>query len=296
MLRVPLITICFSYILLFSSIVTAEKTITPPLKIIRIKIAINQITYDKYPQYIGKNLCSNLPNFTSEEIDRALLELSIICLAFKNQNVLLEVDATPSPSYLRSIWMVKSGLTDTAANSVWTQDIEDSNNIFSTIDIIRPGEFEKGIYVHESHPLLKVATEEINLSNYVGLTVKSWVHDWQLTNSLTNKKVLDVYLPKLFKMLATHRGDFTLMEFPSTPSLSVEHNEITLKPISGVKVLIPEARKFIFSKKNINAKEIFTILNKGLRDMRTNGKISELFTKVGLFNQKTKHWRILNNK
>lgn len=294
MLRSSPFIICISYLLLFSPFASAESPLISPEKTVKLKIAMNQITFDKYPQYTQKNLCNNLPNFDREQIDRSLLELSILCLAFKNQNILLEVDAIPSPSYLRSIWMVKSGHADTAANSIWTQDIEE-NNVFSTVDIIRAGEFEKGIYVHEKHPLLKIAPEIIDLSNYIGITVKAWVHDWQVTNSLSNKPVLDVYMPTLFKMLETNRGDFTLIEFPSTPRLYVKQKKITLRPLIGVKVSIPEARKFIFSKKTNNAKEIYNILNKGLQGMRAKGEIIDLFTKAGVFNKKTKNWRILNS-
>ena len=259
-----------------------------------INLAIIQVSYDKYRQYMHQDYCLSPPNSAQEQVDRVLIEVLLMCNSFKYAGYDLKINFIPSPSYMRSLWMLKLGYVHTLATSVWTNDaVSHNQHFYATIDVLQLGEFEKGIYVHEKHELLNKNAASIELSKYTGISLKSWLHDWKVINSLT-PTIIEAYLPSLFKMMASHRADFTLMEFPSQSDLSIQQDNIILKPLEGIKVIIPDSRKLVVSKQSANAEQIFTILNNGLQKMRNNGEIYPLYVESGFINHKTKKWTVLN--
>lgn len=258
-----------------------------------LRVTINTITYNKYQLYEKKDVCNELPNLTTEQIDRPIIELSIICAAFKQQDVDLKIEFFETASYSRSIWLVKKGLVDIFSQTVWQADINE-DYMYVSDDIIRIGEFSKGIYTNEDHPLQSIAAEEINFKKYRGMTQQTWIYDLAIINSLTDNVLKNDYFPTMFKVLSNNRADFTLMEFPAKGELSISQDGFRLQPIKGIKVVIPMARKFILSKIPDNSQFIFETLNSGIQSLRNNGEIYKRYVEAGFINKKTENWKTVN--
>lgn len=264
-------------------------------QIIPLVVAINQETYQNNKLENTADICKQLPNIKEMKKDRPLVELSIICLAFKQQGFTLKIKLLPTMSYTRSLWLVKRGIVDVFAQSVWEVDIE-SNYMHASIDVIRKGEFTKGVYTIDNHPMQSLARKNINLANYVGIIPSTWHQDLAVMKLLTNNILNNNYYPAIFKLLAINRADFTLMEFSSNDDLSIYFNGYRLKPINGIKITIPLVRKFVVSKNTTNNQFIFNTLNKGLTAMRKSGEIQNIYLNSGFINNKTQSWQVINGQ
>ncbi|MGJ8692265.1 MAG: hypothetical protein ACSHW0_07270 [Thalassotalea sp.] len=286
---------CLIFCLFFNSyFASAQSPATSP-NLYTIDVAVVNISYIKYSHLLKQDFCQHLPDYKQQQIDRTILEVTLMCMAFNNQGANLAINFIISPNYNRSIWMIKEAKVHTAATSIWSQDIHPDDPVYNTIDVIRKGEFEKGIYVRPEHPLLTLQPQNVDLTTYTGITFKNWVHDWQLILQLSDNKVYDGYLPTLFKMLKNKRADYTLIEFPSNQHLAVRQQGIDLYPVMGVKVAIPDSRKLVIAKNAKDSAEIFSILNQGLKTMRANNEIYRVYADAGFFNQQTKNWRVINS-
>lgn len=283
------------FLILFFLSFSVEAQIQEPStsSIIPLRVTINTVTYNKYELYNKKNVCNELPDYHKEQVDRPIVELGLICAAFKQQGFDLKIDFFETASYARSIWLVKKGIVDIFAQTVWQTDVNEQF-MYTSIDTIRVGEFYKGVYTHEYHHLQNVEVDYIDFNQYRGITQQTWKHDLAIINTLTNNVLKNNYFPTMFKILANNRADFTLMEFPAKGELSITQDTYRLLPIKGIKVVIPMARKFIISKEGNNSQYIYETLNNGLLILRNNGEIYQRYLDSGFINKKTKDWKVIN--
>lgn len=250
--------------------------------------------YEKYHQYLTGDICQKLEaKLTGFQIDRVLSDLRVVCLAFKHQNVHLTINMKSFPSNQRAIRMIESGEIDTLASTVWGSSINE-NTLFSTDEVIKKGEFEKGVYVHTDHPLLSMPLDKINLNNYVGITLKSWKHDHRALKQISKQVRLTEHFPTIFDMLKTKRADFILSSFPSQDHFHFWRKKVKIEPIKGIKVVMDDGRKFIISRKSAKGKRYYAMLNTGLKHLRTKGLIRSTYATGGVFKESTENWQVIN--
>lgn len=282
----------FSLMLIFSTASLAQGN--SPMY---LNVGVHSYALKGYSSHRHFDICNNLPALKDDNTDRPLSGIIIICQAFAEMQTPLFINVIPEPNYLRGIRMVEEGFIDTLSNAVWSSDINNAL-VNATIEIIKHGEFTKGLYVHEGHKLLqqKGKSFPMVLTQYTGLTVKSWHYDRDIIAQLTDYHVETAKVNTVFDLLAAGNADFTLMDFPSGRQLSIRNSAgIVLKPIKGVKALVPDARRFIISKNSDVSADIYFILNEGLKRLIKKGRVKQIYRNTGFFNAQTKHWRILNS-
>ncbi|MFC3120133.1 hypothetical protein [Agaribacter flavus] len=209
------------------------------------------------------------------------------------QNIDYSIQLVESPSYYRSLRMVEDGLVDTMAESVWLSDINDSL-VHVSSPVLAVGDFEKGIYALAGHPLVK-GQKTSKLDDYTGVTIKSWKHDWQILNDISDRVVSTLRYDSLVKVLEAGRGDFTLHEFPQGGQLTLDLHGAQMMPIEGVKVIIPESRVLVFSKKRRDDKGLVKSIGHGIRELEKSGEIKRLYRQLGFHNPATEGWQVLNS-
>lgn len=251
-------------------------------------------SYEKYEHHLAGDICEELNlNFDKEQIDRFLVDILITCMAFKQVGIKLDITLFSFPNNKRAKSMVELGKLDTLTTSIWSSDIN-QERLHSSAAVVRKGEFQKGIYVLDSHPLLSTPIDEIDFSKYIAVTSKNWLYDWQILNELTPNVQALGYLPSLVPIIKSGRADFIINAFPSDLSFDYTRQGTTLKAIKGLKVIIPDSRHFIATTKSQRALEYIKALNKGLTKLRQQGLIEKTYQASGFFNKKTKDWKVLN--
>ncbi|MDU0355899.1 hypothetical protein RS130_20195 [Paraglaciecola aquimarina] len=81
----------------YSVVAAAENNNT-----ITVDMGIYQGIYLKYPQHLDKNLCQTARQFATEQIDRPLAEVTIICEAVSASGYTLNIIAHPVPNDQKS--------------------------------------------------------------------------------------------------------------------------------------------------------------------------------------------------
>lgn len=252
--------------------------------------------FNKYPQYMVSDYCSRLPDLATEQIDRILAEVIIICEAMAIEKASINITFVPIPNDARGLKMLEQGNLDALTSSLWPFQYE-SNDVLVSSPSIRKGEFEKGIYVSsKNQSLLQLPTDKIDLKTLTGLTISDWKHDVAVMQSLTQNVVLIEYNPAVFKLLEAKRADFVLLEFAATSTFQICQGEYCIYPLQGIKVAIYDTRHFVASNTSKQGARYFNLLNSGLKKLRKQGRIREIYEEMGFLNPKVKNWKVINQQ
>ena len=202
----------------------------------------------------------------------------------------------PEMAYLRNLRYVADGKVALLGETIWLDDVKkDNDKYFISSEVIRDGEFVVGLYVNPDHPLSSTQPSAKQLEHYSAASNRNWKADWQVLRDLNVKSIQhSLFWRNIVKMVHAGRADFTLAPFQDSPDLGIAAYGLTLAVVPDVKVALTGSRHFIVSRKHPMGKTIFEQLERGLKILRQEGTITRAFTEVGFFNQKTKHWQLLN--
>lgn len=275
-------------------IVTNQIAQAEPNQEIELRIALNANIIAEHPGLLEGDACKQL-QLLRNRLQRPPVDLLLICRTIELSDTKPTVKIISSPSYARSIRMVKKGVAHTMAESVWFSDI-DSDYMYHTGPVLEIGDFEKGIYVGADHPLLKKWQGVSQLRNFKGITLRRWGHDWDILNLLTSKVVPTSHYESLMKMIDAGRGDFTLHEFSQTKELDIVAHGVWMKPLPGIKIVMPESRVIPISasERAENASIIANIIKEGVQQLNATGEVHTLYSAVGFNNPTVKNWKIIN--
>ncbi|WP_143247532.1 hypothetical protein [Agaribacterium haliotis] len=262
---------------------------------VKLTIAINSVSARKLGLNSFNNVCEQLDQKLSLKplFDRAGVELLLICRALAAAGINADIKLVEAPNYWRALKMLESGKVTSIAESIWNTDAK-AEFVYRSEAVLRLGEFEKGIYTTAKHPLQNTATTEQQLRQFTGVTMKTWDHDWRILNELSPHTISTIRYESIVKMLEVGRGDFTLHAFPNKQDLSLDVAGLELRPLRGVKIVIPESRVLVVSRKAPQARTIADALNKGIILLRSRGEIRPLYEQHGFINANTRDWQVLN--
>ncbi len=264
--------------------------------LLKINIGMHTGSFDKYDMKSIENVCEELRLFDDEPNHRMAIELILMCEAFAAANVKVDINVSPVPNYNRALRDANGGLIHTIAETVWSSSLTNFQDLYITQEVIRFGEFEKGIYTSPGHPLQKFKqTSLINFKDYSSVTFRHWEHDYKALREISGLVLTTIKFESLLNMLKAGRADFSLIEFPKNKSLEFTYYGVTVLPIKGVKVKVFDSRVFVISKKSKNSKEIFNALERGLTILRNEKRITPHYVKEGIITPAVKDWKVLNS-
>ncbi|WP_158224652.1 transporter substrate-binding domain-containing protein [Agaribacterium haliotis] len=254
-----------------------------------LRVTIDRTIVLNHPELLDGDICEQL-TLHNNTLVRPPVDLLLICLGLQQSGVQARIELVESPSYQRSLRMLKNGKADLMGESVWNADVDET--LFAVSQpVLKFGDFEKGIYTLEDHSLQQSWSEHSQLSDYTGITLKSWHQDWRIINELSPKVNSTARYDSLLKMLAAGRSDFTLHEFPRGTDLIVDAHGVRLAPLPGIKVVIPDERVLVASKQ---PHALVTKLWQSLAELEQRGEIRALYQRHGFMRKKTANWRVVN--
>lgn len=267
-----------------------NKTETRQLGIV---VAIYEMLNNQYQPYLNSNFCSNKPMANTEQIDRQLIELWLVCDAAESQNYTLSMSFILVPNNVRGHLLVEQGVADIFSDSVWKRE---ALNLAGSITepIFRNREFEKGIYVMSDSRLLNQKVNKQRVKRLKGLGLEYWINDWTELNKITSRVVKIERQNSLFRMLKFRRADFTLLEFSSNPSMAFCQLGTCLLPIEGLKVVFNDSRHMLISKTSKTGKVLYKVINSGIKQLRKTGEIRKRLEETRQINTAAKDWLVIN--
>ncbi|WP_448248449.1 hypothetical protein [Thalassotalea agariperforans] len=270
--------------------------LSAPRNLEKVEVIISSPTNiaSAYKRMVDNKRCDQVTHEDLNQQYRGAIEILIVCKALYTAGVEPVITIIPAPNYTRALKMAESGMSHLCAETVWLEDIN-QEKFYYTDAIIREGEFEKGLYAPIIHRLFSQADASEHIEEYIGTTVKNWHKDSDVLQQITNKIFYSYRYSSIYQLLKAGRVDFTLLAFPSSDNLEIiARNGIKLRPIDNVKVQLPGTRHFIIAKVRPGAEKIYQLLNIGIKKLREKDEIKRLFYATGVFNEKTKSWKVIN--
>lgn len=261
---------------------------------VHIIIAVQDTVAEQFSKYSENTPCHNVSLPTDHGPQRSFAELLLICNAFYATGVEVSIELFVTPSYPRSLRSVEQGLADISSESIWYSDIN-QELVYVSQAIAQNGEFEKGLYADENHAVFNQHEDMFVAENYSGVTVRSWEKDLQVLKTITPTYRTIHQYAKLFNVLSASRADFSLFPFSWGPEMTINHGNITLRPIPNVKVVMPGSRHITMSKTRPDARNKYILFKQGLKILKERGELENFLFESGMKNLNTQDWKILNH-
>ncbi len=226
---------------------------------------------------------------------RPLVDLLLELQALKAGGLDFDFELVKKLGYEQSKVEVIEGHADLSAETIWGDEISaNAKELLSTDEIIRNGEFTKGVYVLSTNAkMLKLASAE-ELRDCIGAVVSSWSLDVKTMEGMKLRDLIKTGRTEgVFQAIQKGQADFTLSEFSASPDMSTMFGEFKFLPVPNCKVAIMGSRSFIVCKASPEADRILAALQAGVKILRDNGTIEQAFKESGFFNPRVADWKRL---
>ncbi|WP_419780899.1 hypothetical protein [Maridesulfovibrio sp.] len=172
------------------------------------------------------------------------------------------------------------------------------NSFWVTDPIARFGEFQKGFYCLPKNTDLLAATSAAEINKLgKGIIGQHWGNDFRILRDMGITNMISApTFNSMVKMIEARRADWIPLEISTSKDFSMNLQGVHLVPIMGIKFSLLESRHFLVSRKHPRGKEVYKVLQKGIKELRKQGFVRKIMTKAGIFNPRTDSWKILNGE
>jgi len=287
------INFCIIYIfLLFPNLVLAES--------IKAAVLKDENFQQRYQQVLGNLSPLEIEDFTpnSDGSHLEIIEMIILQQALHLGGLKEPIVFEPHDmANLGEIAPIVDGTILMFGRSMWLQtSVDYQGSLYISEPVIKYGEFEAGLYYNIANTDLK-SVEIDALSQLKIVANPRWLADWR---ALLNSPMAMVNFigpwENMLAMLDANIVDVMLVNFSVSNDLNMTFKGKQYQPINNLKVVLPDSRHFVVSKRHPRGKEVFEALQKGLTIMRKLGKIRKLYEQAGVINSKVKDWDIINKQ
>ena len=209
-----------------------------------LKISANGAAIDAFENWTSVTPWAQIENYRNANAARPVIDLLLELQALKAGGLDFDFELVRTINYEQAKIEVVEGRAQLTAETIWDDEIaEHAAALRATDDIIRNGEFVKGIYVLPTNAaLLKLSTID-ELRAATGGVVSSWVLDVKTLEQLKPKAVEKRAAPELvFQAIQKGQIDFMLDEFSAAPDMSDQRAGVRLIPVPNYTVAIAGAR------------------------------------------------------
>jgi hypothetical protein len=279
--------------LLFITLVTISMATSADAEPIEISIGVSQNHTPAITKIMKEfpNVCAE-DDFFSADWYRISLEFFLVCRAIRIGGIEATYSFKDYPNSARTRAELKKGSTMLMVDLPWGQFSEDES-LYKSIEVLKVGDFVKGIYTRPDHTeLLKAKTLE-ELRNFIVVSNKTWIYDWDALERMKVKKLSVSKYDLMGRMVVTGRADFLVAEFPGTDDLSQYIDGVKFIPVPGLKIALLGSRHVAISKKFPKSKLVFEAIQVGLKSLRKRGLISKGYRVTGFSSSLIKDWRII---
>ncbi len=273
---------------------TSQRDVTESGKV-HLRISACSQVAESLARWTEQTPVFKIERFSGPWTNRPTVDLVLQLQALAAGGLDFDYELVVLPTHGRSVIEVVQGYADLTAETVWeTEIVEIGARVVKTDVIIGQGEFEKGIYVLPSNSRILAVDSAEALRDFVGATVFNWSVDVKTLQNMELKRVDRASsIENVFQMIQERRADFTLLEFASTPDMSVESHGVKLVPLADSKVALPDSRAWIVSATSPHAKEIREAFSRGIAALKEEGRIVRAFQESGFFHPKVARWKRL---
>jgi len=258
--------------------------------LLEVTIGVYQPHYEELLSLGNDKSCLEWEELGPNQIQ--LIELNIICHAFKQAGIEAAFKLKPLPLYRRVLEQINTGEIDLSAHPMWEHDYNPDFALKSD-PVLGRDDSVKLLYTRKNHPTLFGAKTAQDFKELNSATNATWDLDLALLHCITSSVIKTRNYEEIYKVVGSGRADMTL-DYPiATDDGSKTFGDVTLYPVPDYKVSMNQEQYFFISKQSKNAQIIRTVLNNGIRNLRENNIITNTYTRAGYINNKVKDWQFL---
>lgn len=275
---------------LFSTQLYAENQQSAP-----VEIFIRDDVYEDYQKFVaGRDVLSirdfHSPFMRRDVADMVLLQQALAIGGFQRTFLYL-----PGKVNFRNTKMLETGELLLSFDTYWLSDAKAlKDKVLISSAVIKKGQYLAGIYTSpNNHKVFGLKT----LADFQELTAVStpkWHTDWQTMSALPLKQLVreDEWLSQA-RMVHMQWVDFMLMPFVNSQNGDYKLEQIQLKLVPGIAVLLNDSRHFVVSKKHPAGAEAYAALQRGLAKLEKNGRMQQLYQQAGFLVDQSQY-KVLN--
>ncbi|NTS77823.1 hypothetical protein HR060_13260 [Catenovulum sp. SM1970] len=254
--------------------------------------------YISYLDFVKGKDIANITDFSllNNAGQREIIEMVLIQQALEFGGLNRPVMFQPlAKFYIRNIHELVKGRFLMSTETVWFNDIRGHSNwLYITDPTIEKGQFAAGLYTSPNNRKAMRANVA-DLAELTAVSNRSWSADWAALQSidLGGLETYDEWY-YMVKLVDRRMVDFMLAPVSSAEDFSITMDNMKIVPIPHLKVLLPDSRHFAVSKSHKDGKQVFEALNKGLKKLKSSGRLLKAYRSAGVINPRIENWTVVN--
>ncbi|NTS77794.1 hypothetical protein HR060_13095 [Catenovulum sp. SM1970] len=260
-----------------------------------VDISLRDDVYTDYLVFLNDRDVLSIDSFEGVRIRRDVVDMIIAQQALALGGFQSKFNYFPGRSNYRNAKLLEQGSLLISFDTYWLEDAKAIDYaIFVSEPVIRKGEYVAGIYANPKNESVFNILYLEDLNQFTAVSTPKWKTDWATLSSLPLKELIreDRWLG-MARMVDKMWVDFMLMPFYRSEDKIYRLENITLKPVENVAVVLNDSRHFVISRAHPLGSEAFSALQKGLKILREQKKIARAYKEAGFFIDRNKY-KILN--
>ncbi|WP_249365848.1 hypothetical protein [Pseudoalteromonas sp. NEC-BIFX-2020_002] len=248
-----------------------------------VVIYIRDDVYHDYMRFLNGRKVQDVNDFSGQFIRRDVVDMIIA------QQALLLGGFNKQFSYqigkvnFRNTKLLEQGELLLSFDSYWSQDANAlSDKVFISDPVIRKGEYFSGVFTSPSNCKVFEIKHLSDFSQLTSVSTPRWRTDWDTLSALPLKSLTreDEWLSQV-RMVSMQWIDFMLM--PLMPEINNHYilENINLKAVPKVLMLLDDSRHYVVSKLHPDGKRAYKSLQQGLQLLRKQGLIEKAYRQAG---------------
>lgn len=276
----------------FSMPLYAEKQHSAP-----VEIFIRDDVYEDYQKFVaGRDVLSIVdfysPFMRRDVADMVLLQQALALGGFQRTFIYL-----PGKVNFRNTKMLETGELLLSFDTYWLSDAKAlKDKLLISSAVIQKGQYLAGIYTSPNNKKVFSLKTLADLKELTAVSTPKWHTDWQTMSALPLKELVreDEWLSQA-RMVHMQWVDFMLMPFVNSKDGVYKLEQIQLKLVPDVAVLLNDSRHFVISKNHPAGAEAYAALQRGLAALEKSGRIQQLYRQAGFLVDQTRY-KVLNSE
>lgn len=248
-----------------------------------IPVYIRDDVYEDYLKFLDGRPVLTIVDFRGATMRRDVADMVLLQQALALGGFTKTFYYQPGKFNFRNTKLLESGDSLLSFDTYWLNDAKAlSDKVFISDPVVRRGEYLAGIYASPENKAVFNIRALTDLQNFTAVSTPKWRTDWATMTALPLKGLLqeDEWLSQA-RMVHMKWVDLMLMPFFHDDQGIYQLEQLRLKVVPGVAILLDDSRHFVLSKQHPHGKLAYDALNKGLKILRENGRIEQLYKQAG---------------
>ncbi len=260
-----------------------------------IKVVVPSDVYQDYLLFLAGRDPVSIQDFSGAHSRRDVVEVALFIQALRLGGWKEPIYFSKVDSYQRTMRLLTHGDVVASATTMFTRDISAHPNLLETQPVVEKGQFEVGLYLKDSSPLLQGATPTLSqIKRLKVVSNKQWSVDWSTLEQLGfNHRIHTTKWQSQVKMVDIGRADALLAPFQASDDMSLQAFGVSLKPLPGIKLALQDSRRFVISRSAIDNRRVFLALEMGLTELKRQGVITQAYQQSGFLQSKVADWQLI---